>query len=94
MGSAKAAVESLPGITDDLVINGLPSEAYRQLKAWHENGLTPMRRLITPEDVGNAVVYRASELGSFVTSQLLNVDGGSSIMNSQFPLAIQWPQAA
>ncbi len=53
-----------------------------------------MRRLTAPKYVGNAVVYLASELESFVTGQLLNVDGGLSIMNSQSPLAVQRPQAA
>lgn len=39
---------------------------------------TPTRRVGTPEDVGAAVVYLASDEASWVTGQLLPVNGGSS----------------
>jgi len=35
-----------------------------------------MRRLGTPEDIANAVIFFASDLASFVNGQLLSVDGG------------------
>lgn len=38
--------------------------------------ITPLRRVGTPEDVGNAVVYFASHLSTFVTGQTILVDGG------------------
>jgi len=38
----------------------------------------PLQRFGTPEDVGNAVVYLASELSEFVTGSSLVVDGGIS----------------
>lgn len=38
--------------------------------------LTPMRRLATPDDIANAVVFLASEGSSFITGQCLNIDGG------------------
>ena len=37
---------------------------------------TPVGRLGTPEDVANAVLFFASEDASFVTGQILGVDGG------------------
>jgi NAD(P)-dependent dehydrogenase (short-subunit alcohol dehydrogenase family) len=39
-------------------------------------GSVPLRRLGTPTDVGNACLFLASELGSYVTGAVLLVDGG------------------
>lgn len=36
----------------------------------------PLKRGGTPEDIANACVYLASDLSSYVTGQVLNVDGG------------------
>lgn len=36
----------------------------------------PLRRLGTPEDIGNACLFLASELGSYVNGAILPVDGG------------------
>ena len=36
----------------------------------------PMRRLGTPDDLGNAVLYFASDASGWVTGQILAVDGG------------------
>src|SRR6266403_795402 len=54
-----------------------------------KNGRTPMRRLGLPADVGNAVVLLCTDQASFITGQLLYVDGGASAMDPVFPLAIQ-----
>jgi enoyl-[acyl-carrier protein] reductase III len=48
-----------------------------------------MRRLGTPEDVGNAAMLLCMEEASFITGQILHVDGGASIMDTVFPLDIQ-----
>ena len=37
----------------------------------------PLRRLGTPEEVANVIVFLASDLASFVTSSVWGVDGGS-----------------
>jgi NAD(P)-dependent dehydrogenase (short-subunit alcohol dehydrogenase family) len=78
-----------PGACDDSVLSGLPPEVFKMIKDWHESGWTPMRRLGTPADVGNAVVLLCSEQANFITGQLLHVDGGGSSMTPDFPLAIQ-----
>ncbi|MBI3744413.1 MAG: SDR family oxidoreductase [Chloroflexi bacterium] len=39
----------------------------------------PLKRLGRPEDMGGAVVYLASDLASYVTGQVLAVDGGVSV---------------
>ena len=43
-------------------------EAFRQR--------TPLRRLGTAEDVANAVVFLASEEASFITGEIMDVNGG------------------
>src|SRR5467141_3945724 len=42
-----------PGWTDDSVLNSLAQQVQDLIKAWHVGGWTPMRRLGTPEDIGN-----------------------------------------
>ena len=39
----------------------------------------PLERYGTPEDVGNAVVFLASEKASYITGASLVVDGGLSL---------------
>lgn len=39
----------------------------------------PFKRMGTPEDVANAVVFLASHLSNYITGQVLTVDGGLSI---------------
>lgn len=51
-----------------------PDEKIRKMVARS----VPLGRLGTPEDVGHACLFLASELGSFVTGTILPVDGGWS----------------
>jgi enoyl-[acyl-carrier protein] reductase III len=78
-----------PGATDDSVVSRLPTEVFQAIKAWHESGWTPMRRVGTPADIGNAVTLLCMDEAGFITGQTLHVDGGGSIMDPVFPLAIQ-----
>jgi NAD(P)-dependent dehydrogenase (short-subunit alcohol dehydrogenase family) len=64
--------EVRPGIVEtDMTAGG--HEHYTRLIA---EGLTPMRRWGTPEDVGRAVALLASDALPFCTGDVLNVDGG------------------
>jgi len=78
-----------PGATDDSVVSRLPSEVFKAIQAWHESGWTPMRRVGTPADIGNAVTLLCMDEASFISGQTIHVDGGASIMDAVFPLEIQ-----
>jgi NAD(P)-dependent dehydrogenase (short-subunit alcohol dehydrogenase family) len=78
-----------PNLIEGGVLATLPPQVQRAVQDWHESGWTPMRRLGTPEDVGNAAILLCMEEASFITGQVLHVDGGASIMDTVFPLDIQ-----
>jgi NAD(P)-dependent dehydrogenase (short-subunit alcohol dehydrogenase family) len=83
-----------PGWTDDSVLNTLPEAAQKMISNWQAAGWTPMRRLGLPRDIGNAVALLCSAEANWITGQLLEVDGGASLMNSHAPLEIQQIPAA
>jgi enoyl-[acyl-carrier protein] reductase III len=78
-----------PGWTEDSVLNTLPPQAQDLIRNWHRRGWTPMGRLGTPEDVGNAVALFCSPQAAWITGQVIYVDGGASLMNAEVPPEIQ-----
>jgi enoyl-[acyl-carrier protein] reductase III len=80
-----------PGLTEDSVLNSLPEEAVALARAWHQRW-TPMGRLGTPADVGNAVALLCSEEAAWITGQTLRADGGASLMDTVLPLEMQMPE--
>ena len=78
-----------PGWIEDSVLNTLPEAVQQMIKSWHQGGWTPMGRLGTPADIGNAVALLCSQEASWITGQLIDVDGGASLMDSHLPLEIQ-----
>lgn len=88
-GISPGAIFGPPNVVEGSVLRSLPQDVQDATRAWHEGGWTPMLRLGTPEDIGNAVGLLCSEEASFITGQILHVDGGASIMDTIFPLEIQ-----
>jgi NAD(P)-dependent dehydrogenase (short-subunit alcohol dehydrogenase family) len=81
-----------PGWIEDSVLNTLPDAVQQMIRDHHKNGWTPMRRLGTPADIGDAVALLCSKEASFITGQLIAVDGGASLMDPGLPLGIQQPE--
>ncbi|TAE50176.1 MAG: 3-oxoacyl-[acyl-carrier-protein] reductase [Bacteroidetes bacterium] len=60
-----------PGFIATEMTHKLPE---KELQAWLEN--IPLKRAGTPKDVANLCVFLASDMSSYVTGQVYNVDGG------------------
>jgi NAD(P)-dependent dehydrogenase (short-subunit alcohol dehydrogenase family) len=88
-GISPGGIFGAPNEIEGGVLATLPSEVQHAIREWHESGWTPMRRLGTPADIGNAVMLLSMEEAGFITGQVLHVDGGASIMDTVFPLDIQ-----
>lgn len=78
-----------PGWVEDSVLNSLPEVFQNGLREWQESGWTPMGRLGTPADIGNAVAMICSEEAGWITGQLIDVDGGASLVDAHLPLEFQ-----
>jgi 3-oxoacyl-[acyl-carrier protein] reductase len=60
-----------PGYIQTPMTDVLPDKAKEELKR-----MIPMERLGQPEDVAHAVLFLVSEASSYITGQVLNVNGG------------------
>lgn len=60
-----------PGFVETDMVQAMPTAALDQVKA-----MTPMGRLGKPEEIAEAVVFLASPRASYVTGQVLAVNGG------------------
>lgn len=60
-----------PGFVETEMVSSMPEAALSQVKA-----ITPMGRLGKPEEIADAVVFLASPRASYVTGQVLGVNGG------------------
>jgi len=96
MGVAKAALEaSVRYLAADLGKTGIRVNAisagpiktlaasgiddFRYILKWNEYN-APLRRTVTPEEVGNAALYLVSDLGRAVTGEVLHVDAGYHVV--------------
>lgn len=61
-----------PGITKTDMVAALPEQIIKPLIA-----TIPLGRVGEPEDVANAFLYLASDLASYVTGEILSVDGAA-----------------
>src|SRR5260370_913828 len=90
LAARRITVNSIsPGWIEDSVLNSLPTAVQDSVREWHKSGWTPMGRIGTPADVRNAVALLCSEEAHLITRQLIEVDGGASLMDAHLPLEIQ-----
>lgn len=61
-----------PGITKTDMVASLPEEMIKPLIA-----TIPLGRIGEPEDIANAFLFLASDLASYITGQVLGVDGAA-----------------
>lgn len=95
MGLAKASLEANVRYmanamgAEGVRVNGISAGPIRTLAASgikdfrkmlaHCEAVTPIRRTVTTQDVGNSAAFLCSDLSSGVTGEILHVDGGFSI---------------
>ncbi|CCN36487.1 3-oxoacyl-(acyl-carrier-protein) reductase [Vibrio nigripulchritudo SO65] len=60
-----------PGFVETPMTADLPEKVLDMMK-----GKTPLGRMGTPEDITNGVEFLASDKASFITGQVLKIDGG------------------
>ena len=72
VASRNVTVNALaPGYIDTAMVDGLTEETQDKILS-----TIPMGRFGTPEDVAEAVVFLASDGASYITGQVLTIDGG------------------
>ena len=64
-----------PGFIPTVLTNDLPDELKDAILS-----ATPMGRMGTPQEIANAVAFLASDDASYITGQILGVDGGMVMM--------------
>lgn len=73
------AVGSVATSALDIVMNN--DEIRTQMET-----ATPLHRIGEPEDIAAAIVYLSSQAGAYVTGKVLEVDGGLTHPNLEFPI--------
>jgi len=61
-----------PGITETEMVSSLPKEMIEPLIK-----TIPLGRIGTPKDVANAILFLSSDLASYITGEILSVDGAA-----------------
>jgi 3-oxoacyl-[acyl-carrier protein] reductase len=85
IGATKSAAQELanfgirvnavaPGLIDTKMLRSVKAEKLALMQA-----RVPLKRLGTPEDVANAIAFLASEQASYITGQVLRIDGGFTV---------------
>lgn len=65
-----------PGVTDTPLFRAQPEEAQQKMLK-----LIPFRRPAQPQDIADAVLFFSSDLASYVTGQVLSVNGGLTMVD-------------
>jgi citronellol/citronellal dehydrogenase len=70
-----------PGVISTDGMNAYPEEAQRSFPQTN-----PMKRLGRVEEIANAICYLAGPAGSFITGEVLTVDGGNQLWGDQWTI--------
>jgi len=73
MGLAKASLEASAGAIKTLAAAGIAG--FRKMLT-HMRQVSPIRRNVTADDVGNAAAFLCSDLAAGIAGEILYVDGG------------------
>ena len=61
-----------PGLTDtDMMKENTPKEIVNEVAS-----KTSLRRIANPQEIANAALFLSSDLSSYITGQVIRVDGG------------------
>jgi 3-oxoacyl-[acyl-carrier protein] reductase len=61
-----------PGLTDtDMMKENTPKEIVKEVAS-----RTSLRRIANPQEIANAALFLSSDLSSYITGQVIRVDGG------------------
>ena len=72
-----------PGLVDtDALLN---MNINRQLSLNYVRKRNPIRRLVTPNDIGKVVAFLCSDFAEAIVGQTIYVDGGFSLLTDYFP---------
>lgn len=63
-----------PGFIDTAMTDKIPEEAKEKLKA-----AIPLGRTGKPEEIASAVLFLASDMASYITGEVLKIDGGMAM---------------
>jgi len=105
MGLAKASLEANVRFMaadlgpEGIRVNGISAGPIKTLAAAgiagfrkmlsHVAEIAPLRRNVTPEDVGNAAAFLCSDLAAAITGEILYVDNGFNTVGMSFPAESQ-----
>jgi 3-oxoacyl-[acyl-carrier protein] reductase len=79
IGATKALAQEVArrGVTVNAVAPGfVRTDMTHDLKEADLKGLIPMQRFGEPEEVANAIAFLASKGASYITAEVLNINGG------------------
>jgi enoyl-[acyl-carrier protein] reductase I len=78
LGKQKIRVNAISaGPIKTLAASGI--DDFRYILKWNEYN-APLRRTVTPDEVGDAALYLVSDLGRAVTGEILHVDAGYHVV--------------
>ena len=63
-----------PGFIQTDMTDALPEDTVKGIMS-----ITPLKKLGTPEDVANLVLFLASDISNYITGEVIAVDGGMSM---------------